>query len=105
MSTSCVITLEKCTIAAVYCHWDGNPESKLPWLESFNKQFVIERGDDDPYKLAQLLRSSSADAEKYNLDPSKFTGWGLISNDDISETYVEYTYRLMKDGSVKTVQH
>jgi len=105
MSTSCVVTLQDSKIGALYCHWDGFPEAKIEWLSAFNKKFVEERGDDDPYKFAQLIRSSVFDAEKYNLDLSRSTGWGVISMDDVEEfLYCNYHYRLMKDGSVNIIK-
>lgn len=81
-------------MASVYKHMDGNPENLLPWLRSFNERFVAERGDDDVYKLAQLLRSS----ERENMGGDEFLGWGLVPQ---GENFGEkYAYRLMKDGSV-----
>ncbi len=58
----------------VYKHWDGYEYATLPWLEEFNKTFTEARGDDPDYKLAQLLRSSAFDAQKYKLDSSRDTG-------------------------------
>jgi hypothetical protein len=99
MATRATIQLEGFKTAKLYKHWDGSPESTLPWLESFNKDFVEKRGDDPDYKFAQLIRSSARDAEKYDLDPSKHTGWGVINIDD--EAGEEFAYRLMKNGKVE----
>ncbi len=98
MGTSAKIKIENVDFAAIYKHWDGNPGSTLKWLEDFNKDFAKERGTDNDYKFAQLLRSSVRDAEKYHLDDSLHTGWGVIQPDDFE---CNYTYVLMEDGTVK----
>jgi len=96
MATRATIKIEGINFAKVYKHWDGNPEGMLPWLEDFNKSFTENRGDDPEYKFAQLLRSSAD--EKYNLDSSKITGYGVIPYDqDMGE---EYQYFLHRDGEV-----
>lgn len=98
MSTTATIQLEGYNVAKLYKHWDGYPEATLQWLEDFNKDFVENRGDDTSYKFAQLIRSSAFDCEKYELDPSRHTGWGVFG---MNSGYVgQYQYRLMKDGSV-----
>ena len=98
MATRATIIVEGQPSVKAYKHWDGYPEATLAWLEEFNKSFAEARGDDPEYKLAQLLRSSAFDAEKYNLDPSRDTGWGIIPiNADVWE---EYEYFLRHDGSV-----
>jgi len=97
MGTSCIIKVQENKTAVLYKHWDGYPEATLNWLKDFNETFVKNRGDDSPYKLAQLVRSSLADAEKYGLDASRETGWGLYPEGEISGVY---TYILNKDGSV-----
>jgi len=102
MATTATIQLEGYTVAKLYKHWDGNPESTLEWLEDFNKDFVKKRGDDPEYKFAQLIRSSAFDYEKYKLDDSRHTGWGVTS---FVNGYGEYQYRLMKDGSVIVSQN
>ena len=99
MSTSALITIEGMDNFSVYKHWDGYPDATLQWLEDFNESFMTERGDDNVYKAAQLLRSSAFDAEKYGLDASKYTGWGVFTEYD--GIGVDYTYKLMKDGSVE----
>lgn len=98
MSTSCEIRIQGCRTAKVYKHWDGDPESTLPWLKEFNKNFAAKRGDDSTYKLAQLLRSSAFDADKFNLDSSTVIGWGVVPYRQ--NWYVEYIYTLNKDGTV-----
>lgn len=98
MGTRALIKIEGHKVA-VYKHFDGYPEATLPWLEAFNADFSERRKNDPDYKLAQLLRSSARDAEKYGLDDSKYTGWGvaMAHDDSIGQSY-EYT--LMNDGSV-----
>ena len=99
MATRCEIKVDGVDYAKVYKHWDGYPEATLPWLKSFNKSFAESRGDDPQYKFAQLLRSSAFDCEKFDLDPSDTTGWGVVKFGDDCGT--EYTYTLKADGSVE----
>lgn len=102
MATTATIQLEGYKVAKLYKHWDGYPEATLQWLEDFNKDFVEKRGDDPSYKFAQLIRSSAFDCEKYGLDESRHTGWGVVSfNDNCGSNY---QYRLMKDGTVEVSQ-
>ena len=98
MGTRAIIRVEGVNYCEVYKHYDGYPEGTLPWLKSFNADFTAHRGDDVEYKMAQLLRSSIRDADKYPLDKSDYTGWGVIPyGSDYGE---EYRYTLRKDGSV-----
>jgi hypothetical protein len=98
MGTPCIIKIEDVKYAKVYKHFDGYPEDTLKWLEDFNKDFFENRGIDSDYKFAQLLRSSARDAKKYELDDSKYTGWGVI---DYNARYgVDYVYVLKNDGTV-----
>jgi hypothetical protein len=98
MGTRCRIYVEGIDFAYVYKHWDGYPESTLPWLEAFNSMFAAKRGSDPTYKFAQLLRSSWRDGEEFNLDMSEVTGWGVAGGDwGMGE---EWEYRLLEDGSV-----
>lgn len=105
MGTHAVIRLEqdngKDFFAELYVHWDGYPEHMLPWLEEFNLKFTEERGNDEHYKFAQLLRFSSANGEKFNLDPSAYTGYGVGRVGQF--TFVEYVYTLKADGLVSYV--
>lgn len=97
MGTRSLIKVEGETIA-IYKHWDGNPEHMLPWLKEFNSRFAKERGSDGSYKLAQLLRFTSKYGEKYHLDSSEFTGYGIVNaSDDCGQ---EYTYTLLDNGKV-----
>ena len=99
MATRAIIIVEGITFAKVYKHYDGYPSATLPWLEEFNENFEESRNNDPEYKFAQLLRSSARrDAEKYNLDDSKFTGWGVVSY--WGNNGADYVYTLHIDGSV-----
>lgn len=98
MATRCTIKIDGVTYAKVYKHWDGSPESTLPWLQAFNSSFAENRGDDPQYKFAQLLRSSAFDCGVYQLDDSKTTGWGVIPYGN--SPWDEYEYTLHADGSV-----
>jgi len=99
MGTRAVIKIKDYGTACLYKHWDGYPEATLEWLEEFNKEFSDGRGNDNTYKFAQLVRSSVLLADKYNLDQSKLTGWGVYpANADVGQ---EYEYILCPDGSVK----
>ena len=103
MATRCVIKVEGINQVKVYKHWDGYPAATLDWLKDFNSDFVKVRGEEDNYyKFAQLLRSSQRDAEKYSLDPSIHTGWGVVPYD--FDVWEEYEYTLLSNGEVKTMQ-
>lgn len=102
MATRATIKVEGFKLAKLYKHFDGYPSATLQWLQDFNKRFLDGRGYDPCYQLAQLIRSSSKDAEKYNLDPSDTTGWAVFGYDD--ECGAEYEYELKKDGSVKVIE-
>ena len=65
----------------------------------FNDDFEKNRGGDPNYKLAQLIRSSIRDAEKYNLDNNKYTGWGIFNAMDHNMD-ADYIYVLKLDGDV-----
>ena len=96
MATSACIKVEGITFAKVYKHWDGEPESMLHWLETFNDEFFKARGVDAKYKFAQLLRSSTE--ERFGLDDSKCTGYGVVPYDELCGERFEYT--LCADGTV-----
>lgn len=98
MATRCTIKIEGINYAKVYKHWDGYPDATLKWLTEFNKNFTNNRGDDPNYKFAQLLRNSIRDCLMFDLDPSQYTGWGVIPFDDNWSEEFEYT--LHNDGSV-----
>lgn len=97
MATRSTISLEGFK-PILYKHWDGYPEAMLPWLKKFNAEFTQKRGDDPHYKMAQLLRSSVFMKNEFSLDESQTTGYGVFEKfKDIGQ---EYSYILMKDGSV-----
>lgn len=99
MSTRSTIKIEGIESVKVYKHFDGYPESTLPWLEHFNREFYKKRGDDPEYKFAQLLRSSARDADTFNLDPSDSTGWGVVPYQ--ADYGAEFEYTLKGDGTVE----
>jgi len=99
MGTSAIIAVEGSDIT-LYKHFDGYKEGTLPWLQDFNEKFVANRGNDIPYKIAQLIRSSFADADEYDLDKSRFTGWGVHHRGTDPYLYANFEYTLKKDGSV-----
>src|SRR5574338_447426 len=98
MATRSIVTIEGFD-HALYIHWDGYPEAKLPWLTTFYKDFYEKRGFDESYLLAQLIRSGVRLQSQFNLDESLHTGWGVVSSKD--DCGQEYTYTLCKDGSIK----
>ena len=98
MGTRSTIEIEGIEFAKVYKQWDGYPEHMMQWLKDFNESFAKNRGSDAEYKFAQLLRFSAIHGDKYNLDSSDHTGWGVVPfNTDMGE---EYIYRLHQDGTV-----
>lgn len=70
------------------------------WLEEFNMDFNINRGDDPEYKFAQLGRSSVLKAEKFNLDTDDVHGWEVRMPDLKDTDYYDYLYILHSDGTV-----
>lgn len=96
MSTNAIIKIEGIDYACLYKHFDGYPEATYPWLVAFNRDFTSRRGVDSEYKFAQLVRSSVRDAEKYGLDDSSITGWGVLSGLATGC----YMYVLKNDGTV-----
>ena len=102
MGTRAIIKVEGVPYAGVYKHYDGYRDATLPWLEKFNREFTDNRGAEPDYKFAQLLRSSARDAEEFGLDPSVFTGWGLVklTRGKADDHWQEYEYTLKKDGTV-----
>lgn len=105
MATRATIKIEGINFAKVYKHWDGYPGRMMQWLETFNKDFFDNRGDDPGYKFAQLLRSSKQYEERLGLDPSNHTGWGSAPFDSDmipfdSDMGEEFEYTLHADGTV-----
>lgn len=101
MGTSAAIFVKGLPGVCVYKHFDGYPEATLPWLTEFNSTFTTNRGDDPSYKFAQLLRSSARDAEKFNLDDSTTTGWGVLVTKD--SPGCDFEYHLLRDGTVTII--
>lgn len=103
MGTRAIIRIEGIDFAVLYKHWDGYPEATEQWLRDFNAEFTTKRGDDPEYKFAQLVRSSAFDAEKYRLDTSRQTGWGImpITKDEKLDLGQEFEYILCSNGNVK----
>jgi hypothetical protein len=98
MATRSVIKVEGFTNAQLYKHYDGYPDGTLPWLEKFNTQFTLRRGEDPSYKFAQLIRSSVFMKDEFSLDESTDTGWGVFGyNDNLGQ---EFEYLLKSDGTV-----
>jgi len=97
MSTTAIISIEGFKNFHLYKHWDGYPEATLKWLETFNKQFIENRGAEfeNQYKAAQLVRSSVI-----MRDPSQYTGWGIVTDDN---WYADYHYILKLDGAVEVI--
>lgn len=109
MGTRAIVKLKGFDGVALYKHYDGYPEATLQWLKDFNESFVKNRGDDDEYKFAQLIRSSAFDCEKYGLDENRYTGWGVILTPSLLNPNgficgSEFIYTLYKDGTVKFKQ-
>lgn len=98
MATRAIIKIEGCYYACIYKHWDGYPDGLLAWLESFNKDFAENRGNDPQYKFAQLLRDSVRNEKDFNLDSSRYTGWGVYPLPCGAGQGYEYT--LHTNGSV-----
>jgi hypothetical protein len=99
MGTHAAIIVEGMELVKVYKHFDGDPDSTLPWLQDFNNKFNNERGEDPHYKFAQLLRSSIRDFNQYDLDAGEFTGWGVMPNNHDSGE--DFTYFVLLDGTVR----
>lgn len=103
MGTRAIIKTEGTTVA-VYKHYDGYPENTFYWLKKFNMEFTAKRGIDCIYKVAQLLRDSERSKDEYNLDPSEYTGWGVViipeDEKDTFDMWQEYEYVLRGNGTV-----
>ena len=74
----------------------------LDWLNEFNDGFNKKRGENPEYKFAQCLRFAQREGDRFDLDQSKYTGWGVIGYDE--GYYADYEYTLKKEGvEVKTL--
>lgn len=102
MATRCTVKIAGFDTCKIYIHWDGYPEHKLAFLQAFNVDFWMNRGNDGSYKAAQLLRATALRQEEFGLDSSTHTGYGIVDyNSDCGE---EYEYMLEVDGSVNYIQ-
>lgn len=102
MGTSASVRIETLNVE-LYIHYDGYPSNIMPWVESFHARFLAERGWDAEYEFAQLIRSSVFDADQFNLSKDKTCGFGVNVISDYNSYNTNYTYVLMKDGTI-TVQ-
>lgn len=98
MATRSTIKIEGVNFAKIYKHWDGYPDAMVDWLNEFNNHFNEKRGHDPEYKFAQLLRFSQREGQRFGLDMSNTTGWGVVPID--SDCSAEYEYILKKDGVI-----
>jgi hypothetical protein len=98
MSTNAVIRIDGYEVAEFYKHYDGYPSSTLKWLQEFNENF---NRNDPSYKFAQLIRSSAFDSDKFGLDASRTTGWGVTK---VGESYYDFLYILKADGYVEVIE-
>jgi hypothetical protein len=102
MATRCTIKIEGVDFAKIYKHYDGYPEGMEDWLNDFNSKFNKKRGHDPNYKFAQLLRFSQREGEKFGLDMSETTGWGVVPFDAFC--WEEYEYLLTNEKiQIKTL--
>jgi len=99
MGTRAIIKVKGLKNVVLYKHYDGYPESTLPWLEKFAKEFHEERGHDPEYCFAQLIRSSVRLQDEFNLGDSNTTGWGVITGRKI-EAGQEYEYTI-NEGKIE----
>jgi len=103
MGTRAVINIEGLEFASIYKHYDGYPEATLKFLMNFNRNFSDKRGSDPSYKFAQLLRETIRSGQKYELDMSEFTGWGVIEPGvDVGQ---EFEYDLLDNGNVEVKEY
>jgi hypothetical protein len=87
----------------IYKHSDGYPSEVIPTLQKVMKQFLIERGNEPDYALAQIMRAFARRDEKRRVERLKkddnfsqyykehrMTGWGLdtIRHGDIEFLYI-----------------
>ena len=88
MATTSLITIENMEDIAIYKHYDGHPQEMLIWLKDFHVDFIDNIGWNPSYELAQVLKSSARDHEKYNgLDNDKYFGWGIVKTKEYSSNY------------------
>lgn len=102
MATRAQIAVEGSSIM-IYKHNDGYPNGVMPVLEDLAKMFLVERGNDPEYCLAQILMAFAREEEEHRrkmlaLDDGCshyykkpfMTGWGLdmVLHGDIEYFYV-----------------
>lgn len=102
MATRCLINVKGYKIS-LYIHYDGYPKHIIPWLFDFSTRFIENRGNDPDYFLAQLLRDSVYSGEKFGLDESKFTGYGLFAHTRGLDVGQEYMYSVDLEKSTITI--
>lgn len=91
MSTRCQIKIKDSEDNIfIYKHWDGYPKKVIPILKPFVDKFIKERGQDDAYLLAQIIRHFAIEEYKSG-ELSEFTGWGL---DCDQHGDIEYLYEV-----------
>jgi len=100
MSTRCQIKLKNSEDNIyIYKHCDGYPEGVIPYLKIIVDKFMANRGYDECYMLAQIVRYFAVEEHKQGYSPQlgHFTGWGLdcCEHDDI-----EYLYEIDKNGDI-----
>jgi len=102
MSTHAIISIEGKTHFYLYKHFDGYPESTLPWLKEFNKKFKQPGKIFSEFKAAQLVRSTISYCAKYILDKDDTNGWAIYTTKECPDV-AHWRYRLMNDGTVKVI--
>lgn len=110
MSTRCQIVIkdgESFNPIKIYKHSDGYPNGVLPTLEPFIKDFVVNRGPDVEYCLAQIVRHFAVkdfvrNDKKEVPSSSRYIGWGLDTelHGDIEFLYI---VDLSQGGNVETI--
>jgi hypothetical protein len=89
MSTRGQIKVEGCD-SLLYRHMDSYPESMLPTLLPFVKEFYDRRGEDPDYMAARLLQRLMG-------DDKSFTGFGIGTG---LHGDIEFLYEVKSGGTV-----
>lgn len=110
MSTRSQIKLKNSTNNIhIYKHSDGYPEGVLPVLVPFVKDFMAERGYEEDYILAQIVRRFAVVQHYENLkfrekypqlkgsSDYEFLGWGL---DCEKHGDIQYLYEIDEKGAI-----
>lgn len=114
MATRCQIIVEGLDENKIYKHWDGYPEGVMPVLKEVVHRFKEERGWDNEYLLAQIVRffayndnenrQNILDSVEYSnrlkdsYKKPSILGWG-ISN--LWHSDIEYMYMVTKDWHIR----